>query len=165
MLSRVKDYVTNSTLKTLYYSFIYPYLDYNIINWFSAWPTNLTFLEISNKKSVRTILSKNIREPSRPLFQQLDILPLTELIKYKQGIFMWKTDHNQHPPLNQSSYLRNNSPIFLRQNISKNILPSPRTLYAKTALHIFNNKTLEQQYTWKCKANYKLNCDNMTLHC
>ena len=148
MLSRVKDYVANSILKTLYYSFIYPYLDCKIINWSSAAPTNLTCLEISNKIAVRTILSKNMREPSRLLFQQLDILPLAELIKYKQGIFMWKTDHNQLPPLNQLSYLRNKSPIFVRQNISKYILPSPRTSYAKrhctySTIRLWNNNIPE----------------------
>ena len=84
MLSKVKDYVTISTLKTLYYSFIYPYLDYNIINWSSAAPTNLKILAISNKKAVRTILSKNRQEPSRPLFKQLEILPLDELIRFKR---------------------------------------------------------------------------------
>ena len=88
MLSKVKDYVMNSTLKTLYYAFIYPYLDYNIINWSSAAPTNLACVIISNKKAVRTMLSKNNRAPSLPLFKQLNILPLDELIKLKQAIFM-----------------------------------------------------------------------------
>ena len=58
-------------------------------------------------------------------------LPLGELIRFKRVIFMWKLDHHHLPSLNQSFYYKNNSPIFLRQNISKYILPSPRTTYSK----------------------------------
>ena len=144
MISRVKDYVTKSTLKTLYYSFIYPYLNYNLINWGSAASSNLNCLKVSNKKATRTILSKKNTEHSMPLFQQLQIFPLEELIKFKQGIFMWKVNKNLLPTLNQSCYIRNNSPIFVRQNVSKFFLPNPRTTYAKrhctySTIKLWNN--------------------------
>ena len=58
MLGILKNIVTKSTLRTLYYYFIFPYLDYNLLNWSSAYPTNLDCLNISNKKAVRIILSK-----------------------------------------------------------------------------------------------------------
>ena len=131
ILSKIKDLVTNSTLKTLYYSFIHPYLEYNLINWCGAAPTNLNCIKISNKKAVRTILSKDRREPSRPLFQQLEILPFEELIKFKQGQFMWKINRTMLPPYNQSYYRKNESPIYICQNISKFFLPFPYTTIAK----------------------------------
>ena len=36
MIYRLKDVVTASTMKSLYYSFVYPYLNYSIINWSNA---------------------------------------------------------------------------------------------------------------------------------
>ena len=83
ILSKIKDVVMKSTLKTLYYFFIYPHLDYNLMNWSSAAPTNLNSITISNKKAIRTILSKNNREPSLSLFKKLEILPFREIINFK----------------------------------------------------------------------------------
>ena len=98
MLEILKNIVTNSTLRTLYYSFIFPYLDYNLLNWSSAYPTNLDCLNVSNKKAVRIILSKKGREHAVPLFKEFDILPLDEFIKLKRDTFMWKLDNNMLPP-------------------------------------------------------------------
>ena len=89
MLGIMKNIVTKSTLRTLYYSFIFPYLDYDLLNWSSAYPTNLDYLNVSNKKAVRIILSNKAREHAAPLFKELDILPLDELIKLKRGTSMW----------------------------------------------------------------------------
>ena len=96
MLGILKNIVTKSTLRTLYYSFIFPYLDYNLLNWSSAYPTNLDCLNVSNKKAVRFILSKKGREHAAP-FKDLDILPLDQLIKLKCGTFMWELDNNLLP--------------------------------------------------------------------
>ena len=41
ILGRLKDLVAKSTLRTLYFSLIFPYLDYNLLNWSSTYPTNL----------------------------------------------------------------------------------------------------------------------------
>ena len=79
MAGILKNIVTKSTVRTLYYSFTFPYLDYNWLDWSSAYPTNLDCLNVSNKKSVRIILSKKGREHAAPLFKELDILPLDEL--------------------------------------------------------------------------------------
>ena len=78
MLGILKSIVTKSTLRTLYYSFIFPYLEYNLLNWSSAYPTSLDCLNFSTKKAVRIILSKKGRERAAPLFKEFDILPLDE---------------------------------------------------------------------------------------
>ena len=38
---KTRDFVPQSVLKSLYYSFILPYVDYNILNWSSTYTTNL----------------------------------------------------------------------------------------------------------------------------
>ena len=111
MLGILKNIVTKSTLRTLYYFIIFPYLDYNLLNWSSAYPTNLDCLNVSNKKAVRIILSKKWRGHAALLFKELDILPLDGLIKLKCGTFMWKLDNNLLPQSNSGWFPLSNSVI------------------------------------------------------
>ena len=131
MLGKLKEIVTKSTLRTLYFSFVFPYLDYNLLNWSSAYPTNLNCLKISNKKAVRTILSKKVRDHAAPLFKELDILPLDEMIKLKRGTFMWKLDRYLLPQNNSGWFSLSNSVIRNRLNLSKYLIPNPRIQYTK----------------------------------
>ena len=50
------------------------------MNWSCAPPSSLDCLKVSSNKAVRTILSENKREHVLPLFKELDILPLDELL-------------------------------------------------------------------------------------
>ena len=131
MLYKLKEIVSKSTLKTLYYSFIFPYLDYNLLNWSSAHSTTLDCLNVSNRKAVRIMLSKQKREHTTPLFKELEILPLEELIKLKRGTFMQKIDKNMLPLSTATWFNINNSVIRNRLNLSKYRIPNPRTEYAK----------------------------------
>ena len=131
MLGILKNIVTKSTLRTLYYSFIFPYLDYNLLNWSSDYPTNLDCLNASNKKAVRIILSKKGREHAAPLFKELGILPLDGLIKLKRGTFMWKLDNNLLPQSNSGWFSLSNSVIRKRLSLSKYHIPDPRIGYTK----------------------------------
>ena len=81
IISKLKDFVMKSTSRSLYFSFIHPYLDYNLLNWSSAPSSNMDCLRLSTKKTVQIILSKNKHEHAPPLFKDLNILPLDDLIK------------------------------------------------------------------------------------
>ena len=131
ILNKLKEYVTLPTRKSLYYSLIFPYLDYNIINWSSAAPTNMNCLELSNKKAIRTNLSKDKREHTLPLFKELNILPLKELIKLRRACYMWKLKNEILPPSLSSWFKKNNSEIARRIFPNSYILPLPRLDYAK----------------------------------
>ena len=126
ILYNLKEFVTQSTLKTLYYSFIQPYLDYNIINWSSAPSSNFECLRVSTKKAIRTILSKNKREHTLPLFKELNILPLDELIKLRRASYMWKIKNKLLPTSLSSWFQVNESDIInrLHSDISY-LLPHP----------------------------------------
>ena len=106
-------------------------MDYNLLNWSSALPSNLNCLVLSNKKAVRTILSKNKREHALPLFKELNILPLNELIKLRRASFMWKLK-NDALPLSLSSWFKlNNSEIANRIYYKLYCLPPTRLEYGK----------------------------------
>ena len=120
LIYKLKDLVTSSTLKSLYYSFVYPYLDYNLLNWSSASNSNLNCLRLSNKKAVRTMLSKNKYEHAAPLFKQLGILPLDKMIKLKRASFMWKLNNKILPKSTEKWFKKKNSLIMNRLHFSKN---------------------------------------------
>ena len=78
ILYKIRDFVPRNILKSLYYSFIQPYVDYNILNWSSTSTSNLECIRISLKKAARIISFKHRQEHSAPLFKNLEILPLDQ---------------------------------------------------------------------------------------
>ena len=51
-------------------------------------------LKYLKQKSCKNNSIKKERDRAAPLFKELEILPLGELIKLKRGSFMWKLDNN-----------------------------------------------------------------------
>ena len=161
MLYKLKEFVTLSTLKSLYYSLIFPYLDYNILNWSSTPPSNLTCLELSNKKAVRIILSKNKHEHALPIFKELNILPLQEFIKLRRASYMWKLKNGILPVTLSKCFQKNNSEISRRIFPNSYILPYPRLEYAKRHINysgviLWNteiNDSLKQSTSMKTLKN------------
>ena len=153
ILHKLKEFVTQGTLRSLYYSFIHPYIDYNLLNWSSAPPTNLKCIELSIKKAVRTILSKNKRKHFLPFFKELNILPLNELIKLRRATYMWKLKNNILPSSLSEMFQINAAEIPNRTHtdIINNthptiyLLPQPRLEYAArhityTGVGVWNNE-------------------------
>ena len=73
MISRIRYFVNEQCLLNLYYSFIQSHINYNLLNWTSTHPSFLNSINLKVKSAVR-----------------LKILPFTDMIKYKQGNFLWK---------------------------------------------------------------------------
>ena len=158
ILSSIKDFVTRSTLKSLYYSFIHPFIDYNILNWSSTYPSNLDCLKVSTKKAVRTILSKNKQEHALPLFKELNILPLDEFIKFRKGSHMWKLNNNLLPPSISTDFKVNHSDIIRRLNLSKFRLRNPRLEYTKRHISYSGVKLWNTEIPNELKNSSFLSC-------
>jgi len=88
-------------------------------------------LELSNKKAVRTILSKNKHEHALPLFKELNILPLQEFIKLRRASYMWKLKNGILPVSLSMQFQKNNSEIAGRIFPNSYVLPYARLEYAK----------------------------------
>jgi len=71
VLSRTVDL---NTLKMVYYAYIYSHLTYGVIFWGCSQTSEVVFK--TQKSIIRTMLHKNQATPSKPLFIQLNILPL-----------------------------------------------------------------------------------------
>ena len=103
ILSKLRYYVDLSILIKLYYALIYPFLIYGIITWGNTYPTTIQPLSLLQKKAVRIMTFSKFDEHSSPLFKKLNIIKLSDLIKYHISIFMFKF-HNQLLPSVFNSY-------------------------------------------------------------
>ena len=97
LLAKIRHYVPSCVLRSLYFSFINPHIDYNLLNWSMAANTNLESIENKIKKAVRIISFKDSFTHSTPLFKKLNILPLRYSINSKLAKFMWKLYNEELP--------------------------------------------------------------------
>ena len=117
IIKRIRDFVHQSCLLTLYYSLIYPYLIYCNIVWASTYPSNLHKLLITQKKFVRIATSSNYLAPSAPLFKKLNLLSVYDINTVQSCSFIYKC-----------TYL-------------SNMLPTPFKEYFKTNSQVHNYNT------------------------
>lgn len=88
----IRDCVDLSTLKTFYYAQIYSRLRYGIIFWGSSSDFDSVFR--SQKRVIRCMVKRSARTPCKPLFQELNILPLPCLYIYEVVIFVHTHKNN-----------------------------------------------------------------------
>ena len=118
LLAKIRHYVPTNTVRSLYYSFINPYIDYNLLNWGMAAPTNLNSVNQKIKKAVRIISFKKSDHHTDPLFKELEILPLEKSIELKYAKFMWRL-HNNFLPDSLSKNFRSNERTNFTSSISR----------------------------------------------
>ena len=116
LLAKIRHYVPPDTLKSLYFSFVNPYIDYNLLNWGMASKTHLQSIDTKMKKSVRILSFKDRFCHSAPLFKELEILPLEQFIEFKYCRFMWKMVNQILPPTLISNFNVND-----RQHLNNSI--------------------------------------------
>ena len=89
----------------LYYSLVYPHLNYVTEVWGSADPIHLTRIFILQKRIVRMLTHNEVRQndysflSSNPLFLKLETLKIQDLLKVKIGKFIYKC-LNKNTPIN-----------------------------------------------------------------
>jgi hypothetical protein len=96
-MNRVKNFVTQNALKMLYFSMVHSHLSYCINVYGCANLTSLNSLKLKQKAAIRVVSKAGHRDHTNPLFKQLGILPLNELIKYSNLKFMHKFSHKSLP--------------------------------------------------------------------
>ena len=102
--AKLPHFVPRNTLRTLYYAFIRPHIDYGLINWDCANKTTLDLIRSSIRKAVRVMAFEekydkvNKKYPlASPLFHKFDMLNFDDHCKLTTGKFIWAIDHNLHP--------------------------------------------------------------------
>jgi len=134
IISKARHFVNLDILKNLYYSLVYPYLTYGIIAWGHTYQSTTNPLFIRQKKCLRLMTFANYNAHTNPLFINLNILKLTDLIFFQTTLFMHDFYSNNLPisfksffnPVNQKhSY---NTRLASKSSYS---LPKARTNYGK----------------------------------
>ena len=89
VLSKVRYYVNRNILHQLYYSIIYPFLTYGLSIWGNTYSSTLKPLIILQKRAICTRTFSKPDEQSEPLFKELKILRLTDLVILHNALFMY----------------------------------------------------------------------------
>ena len=82
IICKVRHFVTQSLLRSIYYALIYPYLFYGNVGWGNTYKTYLDKIFKLHKKLVRIMLFKEYNHESKPLFQQLNIFNIYQINKF-----------------------------------------------------------------------------------
>jgi hypothetical protein len=96
-LNRVKNFITQNALKMLYFSMVHSHLSYCINVYGCANLTSLNPLKLKQMAAIRIVSNAGHRDHTNPLFKQLGILPLNELLKYSILKFMHNFSHKKLP--------------------------------------------------------------------
>ena len=103
VLSKVRYYVNRNILHQLYYSIFYPFLTYSLSIWGNTYLSTLEPLIILQNRVIRTITFSKPDEQSEPLFKELEILKLTDLVILHNALFMYHYYYSLLPAFSNSS--------------------------------------------------------------
>jgi hypothetical protein len=139
-LNKIKNFVNLDALKKLYYALVHSSICYCINVYGSATKTTLAPLFLAQKKAVRTITRAKYRDHTGPLFKNLEILPLNELITYHRLKFMHNYYFQKLPPsfanLWQTNAARN--PARELRNANDYYIPQHRVeIVKRMPLYVF----------------------------
>ena len=84
------NYLPKNVLLTLYYSLVYPYLNYCIEAWGSCSANTLQSLLLIQKKFVRIICGIGYYDPTSKAFSRLNILKLNDIHLYFTSVHFFK---------------------------------------------------------------------------
>ena len=161
ILSKLRHYVTSNVLIQLYYSFIYPYLIYGIPVWGNTYASTLKPLFILQKRTIRLITFSKFDEHTSPLFKQLGILKLPDIVYLHNALFMYNFHCNSLPCAFNNFFLlakdrhNYNTRFAAKQSYC---IPKARTNYGKFSLRFIGPKIwndIDPSFKTKSKSVFK----------
>ena len=81
IIFRASFYLLKSSLRTLYFSMVYPYLQYCNIVWASTSPTNLNRIVLLQKHIIRILNNSKFDAHTDPIFRDLHTLKFHDICK------------------------------------------------------------------------------------
>lgn len=95
ILSKVKNILSNNTLKTLYTSLVHSHIDYGLTIWGNS--NHIDRLFKLQKKSLRIINKKPYNSHTEPLFKNCGIMQIYDQYKYNILKFMYQLKYQKLP--------------------------------------------------------------------
>ena len=96
-MRKIKNILNTNHLMTLYYSLVYPYIDYGISLWGSTHNTYVNKLYIKQKRSIRIVMGAQYNAHTSPLFKHLNIVKLHDLYELQIAKYMYSYSQNTLP--------------------------------------------------------------------
>ena len=141
-IAKLRPFVNLKTLKTIYYTLIYPHLQYCISSWGSAAGTNLKKLETKHNRIVKIMTHSPYLTTANPLFAQLNILQIKDILTFKTAMAMHRMVREGTLAANQIIPLNIKHTYNTRSKSNANCwIPSVRTDFGKSLLK-YNGPTI-----------------------
>ena len=109
MLTKLKYFVPENILYSLYWTLILPYVNYGVLIWDNTCKLYLDKIFKLQKWAIRTILNNHYndyRSHTGPLFSKFNVFNVHDIFKLNLGVFMYKHHSNQLPPnLNKNMFM------------------------------------------------------------
>ena len=116
------------SLRILYYSMIYPYLQYCNICWGTTYSTNLYRITVLQKRVIRILDKSKFDAHTSPLFKKYGLLKLDDICFLQLGQFMFNHKHNLLPEKFQNMFSKRSQFHTISTRISLNYhIPLCRT--------------------------------------
>ena len=137
-INRVKNFVPQKTLKTLYLSLFHSHLLYCPLIVSCTSKTNQEKIFIIQKKAIRSITNSNSHTHTEPLFTSLKILPYHKII-YKSQLLFFHSIHYKYAPSSFTTTWQKNSdrnPSYALRNANDYFVPPAKlTFFERFPLH------------------------------
>ena len=122
ILTKARAYLDSTIMKTLYYSFVYPYLHYNVEAWGNTHKKYIEPLHRLLKRAVRVIAGAKRNSHSLPLFNELKILTISEMHHLAIQTFMYKYFNDKLPAIFNEFFVQSQHSHATRLNTTTDIL-------------------------------------------
>ena len=120
---KLRNKIPLHTIKSLYYSTVYPKILYGIEIYANTYPTHLNSLIVLNNKILRIAQSKPLHTPILSLYREFNTLPIDLLFKFNILQFTHKLYYHKNLlPAAFRSYFRLNSEIHEHDTRSKTLV-------------------------------------------
>ena len=90
LLCRAKQFLDETSLKTIYFSYIHSFLNYANIAWASTHFTKLKTINYKQKQAARIVFDENRLCHSRPLLRRLNALNVYQINLFQHINFMYR---------------------------------------------------------------------------
>lgn len=112
IIRKIRSFLPEKSVHTLYNTFILPYLSYCAIIWADRNNSNLDSLFLLQKKSIRICTNSLWLAHTDPLFSALNSLKIHDIHLFQLAIFMYKYNNDMLPPdLLDANFFLNNDDI------------------------------------------------------
>ena len=91
IINKLKHSMSSSLLTTIYNSLVLPYLNYGSLSWYTPNTTQTKRLYTLQKKIIRNITCSKYNRHTEPLFKQLRLLNLKDIMKLKGSLIYLKS--------------------------------------------------------------------------